>query len=139
MTKKIFTIISIILALVFLSSVVFANNNLGSEMQDSINKAGNTVKDMGNHVMNGIDNMKGDNKNNGTALTRTNNGDGMGTTHGNNGYTATRTATAGNIGFNSTTWTWVVLAIAGIVIVSLVWYYATQSTKNQTRIRDDEE
>ncbi len=46
-----------------------------------------------------------------------------------NGYTATRTATTGTTtnGMNSTLWTWVILAVAALVIIGIVWYYASQN------------
>lgn len=52
-------------------------------------------------------------------------------TDNNNGdYTTTRTNATGNImGMNTMTWTWFTLAVAAILIVALVWYYASQSNK----------
>ena len=41
------------------------------------------------------------------------------------------------LGMNSTTWTWVVLAVAAVAIVALVWYYSNQITN--TRRYDDVE
>ena len=55
---------------------------------------------------------------------------GSGITNTNNGYTATRTTTAGATNLNTmnfSVWTWIILAVAAVIIVSLVWYYASQN------------
>ena len=63
-------------------------------------------------------------------------------TTGTGNYTTSRTDTAVTtraatpnagtfLGMNSTTWTWVVLAIAVVAIVALVWYYSNQITNNR--------
>ena len=58
----------------------------------------------------------------------------VGTGIANNGYTATRTTTAGATNLNtmnSSIWTWIILAVAAVIIVSLVWYYASQHNNNE--------
>lgn len=140
MAKRIFAFVIAIL-LVLCTSYVFAANN---EMSDSMNKAGNTIE----HATDGVRNVVG-NVENGAA--RIGNGvqdlgntfadgaarvanDGV-TLNANNDdqYTAVRTATGGSfMGMNGTTWTWFILAIAALVIVGLVWYYAMQNNEYKT-------
>ena len=57
----------------------------------------------------------------------------------NNNYTATRTATTEDttfMGMNSTAWTWLILGISAIAIISLVWYYSAQFTSSNYSDRD---
>ncbi len=138
MLKKVLSLLTVA-TLVFFTSSVFAANN---EIQDSMTKTGNTVRnvvggaenvvenaagaigtgvrDIGNAVSNGFEGMTNDGNNNGM------------------GYNATRTTarttdgtTNGTfLGMSANTWTWFVLAIAAIAIVGLVWYYAMQN-KNE--------
>ena len=59
------------------------------------------------------------------------------------GYTATRTsANTGNNLFGNVTnsvWTWLIVAIVGIVIVGLVMYYAKQNNNVITYNNDDDD
>lgn len=85
-------------------------------VKDGVNAVGNGARD----VVNGIDN--GMNRDNRTT----------GVTMNNGGYTATRTsADTGATGLfgnvSNDIWTWMVLAIVGIIIVALVMYYAKQN------------
>ena len=86
-------------------------------IKDGVNAIGNGARD----VTNGIDNgMNRDNRTSGI------------TTDNNGGYTATRTsADTGATGLfgnvSNDVWTWMVLAIVGIIIVALVMYYAKQN------------
>lgn len=140
MTKKIFALI-IGLLLVLCTSYVFASNN---EIIDSMNKTGNTVKGAVEGVRNVVGNVENGVENGATRIgngvkdlgntfadgaARVNN-DGT-TLNGNNNdnrYTAARTSTGGTfMGMNGTTWTWFILAIAGLAIIGLVWYYAMQN------------
>lgn len=136
MTKKIFALIIGVLLILTTSCVFAANNEIG----DSMNKSGNTIKNVvggaenvlenaGSAIGTGIKDL-GNTFADGAARV-TNNGNNQ-----NTGYRTTRTATARTadngtfLGMNSTTWTWFVLAIATIAIVGLVWYYAMQN-KNE--------
>ena len=90
-----------------------AGKSVVNGVKDGANAVGNGARD----VANGIDNgMNRDNR-----------------TSGNNGgYTATRTsADTGATGLfgnvSNDVWTWMVLAIVGIIIVALVMYYAKQN------------
>lgn len=162
MTKKIFAFL-LALSLIFVTSSVFAANEIkdsmnkaGSSMQNMANGAGNVVKDAGAALTNGVQNV-GNAIGNGvrtvgntiTGGTTSNNGSygatrtgtttaGMTRTDNMNGdYTATRTATDGTImGMSPNTWTWFVLAIATLAIVGLVWYYAMQNKTEYTREND---
>ena len=86
-------------------------NSVGGAVENGMRDLGNTITDSaqktGNAITNGLDNMDD------------NYGD---------DYTATRTDTTGvtNADMMSTNlWTWIAIAVAGIIIVGLVWYYAT--------------
>ncbi len=152
MTKKVFAIIIAIVLMLCVSNVFAANNELG----DSMNKAGNTVrnvvggaenvvedaagaigtgiKDTANAVGSGVRDL-GNTFSAGAA--RVTNNDNM----NNDNYTTTRTATTraattGNnatfLGMSANTWTWFILAIVTLAIVGLVWYYAMQNKNEYT-------
>lgn len=145
MTKKVFAIIIAIVLMLCVSNVFAANNELG----DSMNKAGNTVKNVVGGAENVVEDAAGAI---GTGVKNTANAVGTGVkdlgntfstgaarvtnnNHRNNSnYTTTRTATTGNqatfLGMSANTWTWFVLAIVTLAIVGLVWYYAMQN-KNE--------
>ena len=94
-----------------------AGKSVVNGVKDGANAVGNGARD----VANGIDNgMNRDNRT--SSMTTDNNG----------GYTATRTsADTGATGLfgnvSNDVWTWMVLAIVGIIIVALVMYYAKQN------------
>lgn len=97
-------------------------NNVKDKTQDAMNNAKNGAENAGNNVNNTMDNM-GNNMNNN-----------MGN-QDNNRYTATRTATEENTG-NTTQnwmsrdiWTWIIVGIITIVIVALIWYYASRNNR----------
>ena len=76
------------------------------------------------------------NGNDGIENENTVNNDRINTTNG-TGYATTRTATTDTfMGMNSTAWTWLVLAVAAVVIIALVWYYSTQITRDNNRNND---
>lgn len=123
-------------------------NNAGSAVVDGATKLGNDVKtgvnDMASDVVDGAENLGDDvrdgignaeNGIEGALKMNTSSSDRMNT--GNRGnYTVTRTtgdATGTETGLtlgNSTTWIWIILAIAAVIVVALIWYYATQNTTN---------
>lgn len=127
MAKKIFISLAI-LVLSLCCSVCFAadngddsNVNLGEQITDSLNKAGNSVRNVADDAMNmGTDNTRNNNNNNGTARNYDNG----------NGYNAVRTSVddvaRGTTNMSTTTWIWIILAVAAIIIVAMVWYYAVQ-------------
>ena len=105
-------------------TLVDGAENLGNDVKNGIGTAAgaieNGARDVGNTLSNGMENI-GNTINAG--VNDVSNG------FDNNNYTATRT-TAYDITdtdiMNSNIWTWVALAVAGIVIVGLVWYYAKE-------------
>lgn len=130
MAKKLFISFAIIV-LSLCCSVCFAaeensNVNLGEEITDSLDKAGDSVRNVADDVMNGVNgNTRNNRNNNNNYNTRNNNMDNNVFT---NGYNAVRTSVddvaTGNM--STTTWIWIILAVAAIVIVAMVWYYAVQ-------------
>lgn len=142
MNRKVI-ITSIIFVIVCLfSSICFANTenmmdaaknttvNLKGEITNSIDKTENSTRNITQNIMtkggqmvngagNMISNMTGNNKND-----TTNNND----TRYNTTRTAVDDAYFGTAGMDTTTWLWIILAIAAIIIVAAVWYYALQET-----------
>lgn len=132
MAKKIFTCLAVII-LSLCCSVCFAaegnnsdsskdsNVNLGEEITDSLNKTGESIKNVTNDAMN---TGRNDSKNN------NNNNDNNFRNSGTN-YNATRTSvedttTVGTTNLSTTTWIWIIMAVVAIIIVAMVWYYAVQ-------------
>lgn len=144
MTKKIFAFI-IALSLILCTSYIFAANN---EIGDSMNKAGNTIEHAAEGVRNVVGNVEDGVENGASRIgngvrdlgntfadgaSRVTNDGATVDGNNNNGYNAVRTATGGTfMGMNGTTWTWFILAIAALVIVGLVWYYAMQNNEYKT-------
>ncbi len=132
MAKKIFISFAMII-LCLCCSVCFAaqensNVNLGEEITDSLDKTGDSVRNVADDVMNGANgNTRNDRNNdkNNNNNTRNNHMDNNVFT---NGYNAVRTSVddvaTGNM--STTTWIWIILAVAAIIIVAMVWYYAVQ-------------
>jgi len=159
MSKKIVTLL-VALFLMFTTSFVFAAENAGNGMQDSLNKAGNTIGNVVNGagnvvrngvgaIENGIENLgntfsagasrvtNNNNNNHNNNSNNTNNNTGNNNNGANNNYTTARTATGTGTfaGMSANTWTWFILAIAGLAIVGMVWYYSMQN--NSERINDN--
>lgn len=148
MAKKIFASLAIIM-LSLCCGVCFAtennsNVNLGDQITDSLDKAGDSMRNVADDVMDGMgvrDNNRNNNNNyNSNSRNRNTNNNNYdnntmdnrtGYTNGNgftDGYNAVRTsvdeATTGNM--STTTWIWIILAVAAIIITAFVWYYAAQ-------------
>ena len=152
MKKKLF-ITAIILAFFSLFFVSFssANTNMDNAVNSIRNFVGGTenmVENVGQDVANGVKNGMNTVENGSEKMTNgmENAMNNMGTSYmnGNNGYTATRTSTdTGSTGiFGNVTnnvWTWAILAVVGIVIVSLVMYYAKQSNITTYNSDDSDE
>ena len=125
MKRKTLIILSILFALLFISTISFANNDI----KDGVHSATDTVIDGASNLVNdarkgvgAIENtVENGAKDIGNAIHHDNT----------NGYTTTRTATTGTTtnGMNSTLWTWVILAVAAVVIIGLIWYYASQNNQ----------
>lgn len=141
MTKKVFIGILVSILLSLCTSFCFAANNtdkinLGNDVSSSINKGmdsvGNAVRDVAgfgertaDDAGSAIDNMgNGNNRTN----TRNNNGtNNNGMYNGN--YSTTRTSADGaatTAGMSTTAWMWVIFAIAAVIIIAAIWYYAMQ-------------
>ena len=149
MARKSIIFVLAILMLSLFSSICFAADsgnsiNLGNEIMQSIDKtensmknvvSGNAVRDAGNmmrdgvnSVGNGINNM-GNSVNNGVNHMENGMNDGMNRMENGDGYNATRTtaeATTVNNTMTTTTWMWIILALAATIIFVAIWYYATQ-------------
>ena len=129
MAKKIFASLAIIM-LSLCCGVCFAaennsNVNLGEEITNSLDKTGDSMRNVADDVMNGGTNRNNNTNNNNTTDNRTGYTNGNGFTQG---YNAVRTSVddvaTGNM--STTTWVWIILAVAAIIIVAMIWYYATQ-------------
>lgn len=153
MKKKIFMALFIIGSLVFSFTTVFAENgaieNTADEVRKTVEGAENKIedaardisgasKDATNSMENTGENMKNETeKSDDVDALENSNNDKMNTatyntlnttTDGNSRYTTNRTDTF--MGMTSTAWTWLVLAVAAVVIIALVWYYSTQITRD---------
>lgn len=137
MKRKSF-ILLLALFLLAISTVCFADD-IGNDVKNTVNGATNTAVDttqnLAEDVRNGIgtaeDTIENSVKNVGTAIM---NGANDIMSGNDSNYTATRTSTEDDSTIiNNTsamTWTWVAVAIAGIVIVGVVWYYASEQSKH---------
>lgn len=138
-------------------TICFANEkgnniNLGNEIMRSIDKtgnsmknvvsgnvvkdAGNMVKDEMNMIENGINNVDDGMRNVGNTMKDTvdneNNTGVVGTNGGNYNTTRTSVDQTLNGGVNTmtaTTWMWIILIVAAFTIMAAIWYYATQGNK----------
>ena len=141
MNKKVLFTLLLISLLVLSTCYSFAATGVGNAIKDAGNTAGNLVsgatgaivdgtKNLTNsagNMMNDMTNANGDRENDATNTLATNDGIVDTNTNGDN-YTATRTATDNDnmLGMSGNTWTWLIVGIAGIAIISLVWYYGAQ-------------
>lgn len=89
--------------------------NVANDAKDAVENAGNDIgsgaENAGNDIKNGTENTENNMRN-----------------QSDNAYTATRTATNGTGNFMSRDiWTWIIVGIIAIVIVALIWYYASRN------------
>ncbi len=135
-------ILSIILLL--LTSVSFANGNMSKDVSNVTQSAKNTLGNIANGARNvvgdtenTVENVAKDAKNTVTGSVNdvensaenvANDTQNMMTDNeSSTTYDATRTSTEGNfMGISASNWTWIILAIVGLAIVGLVWYYGAQ-------------
>ncbi len=144
MLKRIITLL-LALCIMFATSFAFASNNAGSETQDSLNKAGDSVRnfvdDTGNAISGGADAIGNGIKDLGNTFSagaaRVTNDDSNNNNAGT--YTTARTSadSDGFAGMSRTTWLWFIIAIATVAIVALVWYYAMQNDVNYRKNNND--
>lgn len=135
MKRKIYIAILTVFAILAIScSYCFANNTTSSAVDGIRNVVGgaeNVVEDAGKGVAEGIRNITDAGENTMENMTSRNNMQNTRTTNNNTNYSATRTTarttSTGNTGVNTTMWTWIIMAIVGIIIIALVWMYAKQN------------
>ena len=151
--KKKFLIAIIVLAAIFSLSFSFCfaeenknsnSVNLGNEITNSMNKTGQNAKNMVNGAMNIGQDMKNEMGDMGKKIV---NGasqvvegvkDGMNNMNNNptSGYYAERTSIDSentDVGMTSTTWMWILFAVAAAIIMLAIWYFATQNDKTDMR------
>ena len=130
MLKKSLIISSIFCLIVLVSSTVFGTNFV-NDTKSGLQNMGNGIKNVVQDVTNSAKDVKNDMTNTENNVeNKVDNGakDMEGMTDG--GYTATRTDATTDATTTNNTLVWVVLAIAGAIIVALVWYYALQTNKD---------
>lgn len=143
MLKKSLIILSIFCAILFLSNMCFAEGFMqGAE--NVLDRAGEGARDMaesardaagraGEGARNMVDDLRDGAENAGDAVRDGAEGiTDMGTDmtsdmEGTDDYTATRTSATGTNTSADTTFVWIILAIAALLIVGLVWYYGAQT------------
>lgn len=137
--KTLITMITLLFVFIFGICSSFAANNIG---QEAVNGVRNVVGGAENVIEDAAGDITGGVRNGITGVTdKTQNvteGAMTSDQSGNNGYNATRTtaremtngATNGFLGMSATTWTWIIIAIAAVVIIALIWYYARQKNEN---------
>ena len=139
MKKKFLFISALLIALLSITaSTVLANNALntignvaedvtstaGNVLTTGVDAVGNTVRDISNGTMKAENNV---------AAGVTNMNDNNRSGNRNTGYTATRTNTNATwLGMDATMWTWLIMAILGVAIVAMVWFYAKQDNTEQS-------
>lgn len=127
--KKKFLLISalLIMLLAIATSTVLANNALntvGNVAEDVTSAAGNVLTTGVDAVRNTVDDVA-------TGITNMGNNNRSG--NGNTGYTATRTNTNATwLGMDASMWTWLIMAILGVAIVAMIWFYAKQDNTEQS-------
>ncbi len=142
--KTLIAIITLFAVILFGVASFASNNNMGSDavngVRNFVGGAENVVEDAAKGIAGGIREGISDVENGAEDASRTggNNMQGAMTSdnNGTNGtdrnYNATRTATTGTtdntfLGMNETVWAWLIMAVVGVAIVALVWYYGKQN------------
>ena len=146
MTKKFLVsiLVAVILSVVF--SVCFANEdngsnniNLGNEITRSFDKTEDSAKNLVNGTMEAEQKMENGARDMGQKIENGVRDVSGAVTENRNNYSTTRTTTSASInadntiaGMTTNTWMWIIFAVAGIIILSAIWYYAVQNkdTKN---------
>lgn len=142
MLKKALIILSIFCLIIFTSNFVFASNMVNGArdmlndaehgIENMVNGATNAAKDAKNGVTDMMEDMGDGVKKGADDVKRGTEDMARGMTN-NTGYTATRTsATDGMTSNPGNALVWIILAIVGVAIVALVWYYATQTDDKYT-------
>lgn len=146
--KKVLLVSSIlfVIGVAFSFSAVLATGdmNAANTIKNVTNGTKNVVQDATNTVGGAINRGVQGTKNavqNGTNMNTNNSNttDMIGTTNNGN-YNATRTSTDDSMtlgGLSTNLWTWIIVAILGVLIVALVWYYAKQNSTFVTNDGDE--
>lgn len=140
MAKKVFIGVLVSILLSLCSSFCFAATNtdkvnLGNDVSSSIDKGVNSIGDAAKGIVNGTDRAVRDTGdaigNMGNRIdSNTNNGNYNNRNYNNGNYSTTRTSVdnaMSSTGMSTTTWMWVIFAIAAVIIIAAIWYYAMQS------------
>ena len=130
MKKKFFVISTLLIGLLLIStSYAFANTNMVNTVEHAVQNVtsatGNVINRGIGTTRNAVNSMEQGTQNVGNAVVTgtTNN------TAANNrtsSYNATRTNANTFLGMTSTAWTWLIMGIVAVAIVTLVWFYARQ-------------
>ena len=148
MNKRVFFALLFFL-LLLVSSTCFATDarlaTVGNHLSNSAHSAGNAAHNAVNGVQSAVTHAGGavnstmsnvgQGMHNATTSHNMGNKDNYGTLTGTNrtGYNAARTSTGATTpNRTSTIWMWVILAIAGVLIGSLTWYYVAQNGDNSS-------
>ena len=138
MLKKSLIILSVFCFMVFTSSLVFATNivegaentlnDIGNGIRSMVDDATNSVEDVKDGATNMVNDMRNDTDSMENDMRTDDNQTGITGGTDNDGYTASRTGANAEASNTNTAIVWVVLAIAGAIIIALVWYYGTQTS-----------
>lgn len=109
--------------------------SLGNEVMRSIDKTGNSFRNVvsGNVVNGAVNNVREGTNNVENGLNDVVNGNDRNNNAGNRDYNTVRTTTEGTTTngtagtMTATTWMWLILIVAAVIIIAAIWYYATQS------------
>lgn len=110
-------------------------SDVGGAVSRGVEATKNTVENAGNAISRGISTTTNTVDTTTAGTQKATNNVVTGTT---NNYTATKTSTANTTvaGMNATTWGWLIIAVFGIAIVALIWYYGKQ---HSTSMNNDNE
>ena len=103
MKKKLILIVSILFAILFISSISFANNDVKNGIHNVTDGIVDGTERLGDDVRSGISNAEDTVRTTASDITTNNT-------------------------MNASLWIWLTLSIAAVIIVALVWYYGTQKT-----------
>lgn len=135
MRKKTLFIVFVAFLILFISTVSFATDNVKNAVSNTTDTIIDGAANLASDVRNGVG-MAENTVENAMSDVASGTRDAMTFDDGNSGYTATRTADTGATGANNgltnnpTMWIWVIMAIAAVVIIGLVWYYAKQDNRD---------
>jgi len=131
MTKKFLITLFVLFGALFVSTYVFANNDMekaGDAIKGAVGNAENAIENTAGHTSDAIKNGA---NNVGSAVNNTMHhaeNTISNASNSNNNYHATRTNTNTNLlgGMNSTMFIWLVMGICTLAIIGLIWYYGSQ-------------